>query len=317
MAAVEIVFLDRDSLPVPMPCPSFAHRFLAYAATSASEIVQRCRDADVVITNKVAMSRSILEQLPRLKMVAVAATGVNHIDLDACRAQGVAVANVRHYGNDSVAEHAFLLMLALSKNLTAYQRDVAAGDWTRSPQFCHFGAPVRELNRACLGIIGSGGIGHALAQRALAFGMSVMFAEHKGAVSVRPGYQAFNQVLAVADVISLHCPLTADSYNLIAAAELAQMKPGALLINTARGGLVNESDLLAALASGHLGGAGLDVLEHEPPAADDPLLNVNLANLIITPHIAWASAEAMNRLAQQVIDNISAFVAHEERNRVV
>jgi len=317
MPEVEIVFLDRDSLPVPMPCLRFEHRITEYAATAASEVIERCRDADVVITNKVAMPRSILEQLPRLKMLAVAATGVNHIDLDACRAQGIAVANVRHYGNDSVAEHAFLLMLALRKNLTAYQRDVAAGDWSRSPQFCHFGAPVRELNRACLGIIGSGGIGQALAERARAFGMSVVFAEHKDAITVRPGYLAFDQVLAVADAISLHCPLTADTYNLIAAAELAQMKPGAILINTARGGLVNEADLVVALTSGHLGGAGLDVLEHEPPAADDPLLKVNSPNLIITPHIAWASTEAMSRLAQQVSDNISAFVAHEARNRVV
>jgi glycerate dehydrogenase len=317
MQPLEIVFLDRDSLPVPLPVFDFPHQLTAYAASAAHEVVPRCRTADVVITNKVAFTAPVLAQLPQLKMVAVAATGVNHIDLDACREHQIAVSNVRHYGDESVAEHAFLLMLALSRNLPAYQRDVAAGCWAQSPQFCHFGAPVRELKGACLGLIGSGGIAQALAARARAFGMQVLFAERKGVATPRADYLAFDHVLASADIVSLHCPLTDDTRNLLAAPELARMKPGALLINTARGGLVNESDLLQALKSGSLGGAGFDVLQQEPPRTDDPLLQANLPNLIVTPHIAWASSEAMARLAQQVVDCIAAFAAGKQLNRVV
>lgn len=317
MLPVEIVFLDRDGLPVALPDLPFPHQLHAYPATSADQVAARCRDAAVVITNKVPFPRALLQQLPKLRMLAVAATGVNHIDLEACRAQGVAVANVRHYGDASVAEHAFMLMLALARQLPAYQRDVASGCWQRAPQFCHFGAPIRELEGSHLGIVGAGGIGQALAVRARAFGMRVSFAERKGAERVRQGYLAFDQVLAEADVLSLHCPLTAETQHLIAAPELARMKPGALLINTGRGGLVNEQDLLVALNSGQLGGAGFDVLEQEPPGDNAALLLSQHPQLIVTPHVAWASQPAMARLAQQLVDNITAFVAGEARNRLV
>jgi glycerate dehydrogenase len=312
-----MVFLDRDSLPVPLPVFPFEHELILHAATPAAEVVERCAQASIVISNKVAFPRSVLAQLPQLSLLAVAATGVNHIDLEACRERSVAVANVRHYGDDSVAEHAFLLMLALMKNFPAYQRDMADGCWPRATQFCHFGAPIRDLKGACLGIVGAGGIGLALARRARAFGMRVVLAERKGASLIRPGYLAFEEVLRISDVLSLHCLLSAQTRDLIAAPQLAQMKPGALLINTARGGLVNEADLLAALRAGQLGGAGFDVLCEEPPAPDAPMLNADLPQLIVTPHIAWSSHEAMGRVASQVAGNIAAFLGGRRLNRVV
>ena len=317
MTRPSIVFLDRDSLPVPVPVFPFAHDYRELPATSPAQIVQHIGDAQIVITNKVAFSRETLQQLPGVKMLAIAATGYNHIDLVACQELGIAVANIRHYGDETVAEHAFTLMLALAKNLPAYQRDVAAGVWEQAKQFCHFGAPIRDLKGATLGIFGSGGIGQALAERASAFGMKVQFGERKGAVLVREGYVSFTDLLASSDVLSLHCPLNDDTRNMIDQAELMAMKPGAILINTARGGLVNEDALVAALKFGQLGGAGFDVLSTEPPAAGNPLLKARLPHLIVTPHIGWASRQAMERLAQQLVDNIAAYVAGREEHRLV
>jgi len=316
MTRPSIVFLDRDSLPVPVPVFPFAHDYRELPATSPAQIVQHIGDAQIVITNKVAFSRETLQQLPGVKMLAIAATGYNHIDLVACQELGIAVANIRHYGDETVAEHAFTLMLALAKNLPAYQRDVAAGVWEQAKQFCHFGAPIRDLKGATLGIFGSGGIGQALAERASAFGMKVQFGERKGAVLVREGYVSFTDLLASSDVLSLHCPLNDDTRNMIDQAELMAMKPGAILINTARGGLVNEDALVAALKFGQLGGAGFDVLSTEPPAAGNPLLKARLPHLIVTPHIGWASRQAMERLAQQLVDNIAAYVAGREEHRL-
>ncbi|AXK38370.1 D-2-hydroxyacid dehydrogenase [Crenobacter cavernae] len=317
MTPHRIVFVDRDSLPVPISISGFPHEYRDYPASRPEELAERLAAADIVITNKVPFSRATLEQLPNLKMLAVAATGVNMIDLAACKERGVAVANVRQYGDQAVAEHAFMLMMALMRNLPAYQRDVAAGLWENAPQFCHFGAPVRDLAGATLAIVGAGGIGQALAERARAFGMTVLFAEHKGATSVRDGYTAFDEVLASADVISLHCPLNAATEHLIGEAELVAMKPGAVLINTARGGLIDENALIAALKYGQLGGAGVDVLSEEPPRNGNVLLKSRLPHLIVTPHVAWTSQQAMRALATQVAENIEAFVAGESLRRVV
>ena len=311
-----IVFVDRDSLPVPVPAFGFPHRYTEYAATTAEQLIERCRDADIIISNKVPFSAQTLAALPALKLLAIAATGYNHVDVDACRRQGVAVCNVRHYGDETVAEHAFMLMMALMRNLPAYQRDVAAGVWQNAAQFCHFGAPIRDLQGATLGIVGSGGIGQAMAQRARAFGMNVLFAERKGATTVRDGYTGFDALLACADVLSLHCPLNDETRNLIAQPELMAMKPGAVLINTARGGLVDEEALVAALKFGQLGGAGFDVLSVEPPRDGNPLLKARLPHLIVTPHVGWASAEAMARLAAQLSGNIDAWHAGERCNRL-
>ncbi|WP_028537131.1 D-2-hydroxyacid dehydrogenase [Paludibacterium yongneupense] len=311
-----IVFLDRDSLPVPVPVPGFEHCWQDHAATARDEIVARCRDASIVVSNKVALDRSTLQDLPQLKLIAVAATGVNHIDLAACRERGIAVCNVAHYGDDTVAEHAFMLLLALMRNLPAYQRDVAAGVWQNAAQFCHFGAPIRDLNGARLGIIGNGGIGQALAARARAFGMTVSFGERKGAPATRSGYVDFETVLSECDVISLHCPLNDATRGMIGESELQRMKGGAILINTARGGLVDEAALVAALKYGRLGGAGFDVLSEEPPVKGNPLLAAHLPNLIVTPHVGWASREAMQRLARILIDGIEGFMAGRRVNRV-
>ncbi|MGY8625716.1 D-2-hydroxyacid dehydrogenase [Chromobacterium violaceum] len=312
-----VVFLDRDSLSVPVPVFGFPVHYREYPATASEQLAAHAAGADIVISNKVPLSREAIAALPELRLVAIAATGYNHVDLDACRERGVAVCNIRHYGDHTVAEHAFMLMMALMKNLPAYQRDVAAGVWSQSRQFCHFGAPIREVRGAALAIVGSGGIGGRLAQMARAFGMEVLFAERKGATRVREERVPFDEALARADVVSLHCPLTEETRGMIAQPELMAMKPGAILINTARGGLVDEADLVAALKYGQLGGAGFDVLSSEPPSPDNPLLKARLPNLIVTPHVGWASGEAMRRLAAQLVANIEAFVDGRKVNRLI
>ncbi|WP_225547829.1 D-2-hydroxyacid dehydrogenase [Chromobacterium violaceum] len=312
-----VVFLDRDSLPVPVPVFGFPVQYREYPATVPEQLAAHAAGADIVISNKVPLSREAIAALPELRLVAIAATGYNHVDLDACRERGVAVCNIRHYGDHTVAEHAFMLMMALMKNLPAYQRDVAAGVWSQSRQFCHFGAPIREVRGATLAIVGSGGIGGQLAQMARAFGMEVLFAERKGATRAREERVPFDEALARADVVSLHCPLTEETRGMIAQPELMAMKPGAILINTARGGLVDEADLVAALKYGQLGGAGFDVLSSEPPSPDNPLLKARLPNLIVTPHVGWASGEAMRRLAAQLVANIEAFVDGRKVNRLI
>lgn len=312
-----VVFLDRDSLPVPVPVFGFPVHYREYPATAADQVAAHAAEADVVISNKVPLSSETIARLPNLKLIAIAATGYNHVDLDACRERGIAVCNIRHYGDHTVAEHAFMLMMALMKNLPAYQRDVAAGVWSQSRQFCHFGAPIREVRGAVLAIVGSGGIGGRLAEMARAFGMEVVFAERKGAGEAREGRMPFAEALARADVVSLHCPLTDETRGMIAQPELMAMKPGAILINTARGGLVDEADLVAALKYGLLGGAGFDVLSSEPPSPDNPLLKARLPNLIVTPHVGWASGEAMSRLAAQLVANIEAFARGEKVNRLI
>lgn len=317
MTPLSIVFLDRDSLPVPIPVFRFPNQYIEHPYSPADTCVSRLSGADIAISNKVVLDRATIAALPQLKMIAVAATGVNHVDLAACRERGIVVANARHYGDDAVAEHAFMLMLALMRNLPAYQRDVAAGRWEQAPGFCLFGAPVRDLAGRQLGIIGSGGIGQALASRARAFGMTVCFAERQGADTIRPGYLPFDEVLAHSDVLSLHCPLHETTRGMIGEAELRAMKPGAVLINTARGGLVDEFAVVAALKYGQLGGAGFDVLSEEPPRQGNALLKARLPNLIVTPHVAWASDRAMCTLATQLVENIEQFAAGQSLARAV
>jgi glycerate dehydrogenase len=253
---------------------------------------------------------------PQLKLIALAATGVNNVDVEAAKQNGTAVCNIRAYGNESVAEHAFMMMITLMRNLPAYQRDVAAGLWENSPFFCYLGAPMRDLNGKTLAIFGRGNIGKTLATYAQAFKMNVVFAEHKNAQSVRDGYVSFDEAIRSADVVSLNCPLTPQTANMIGEAELQQMKPGAILINCGRGGLVDEAALVAALKYGQIGGAGFDVLTQEPPRDGNPLLKARLPNLIVTPHIAWASQEAANRLFDILLDNINRFVAGNPQNLV-
>ena len=316
MNPLHIVVLDRDTL-VNRPFDfDFPHTLSSYGTTEAHETLKRIRGADIVITNKVVISAQAFAENPQLKLVAVTATGVNNVDIESAKQNGTAVCNIRAYGNESVAEHAFMMMITLMRNLPAYQRDVAAGLWENSPFFCHLGAPMRDLNGKTLAIFGRGNIGQTLATYAQAFKMKVVFAEHKHAKSVRDGYVSFDEAVRTADALSLHCPLTPETANMIGEAELQQMKPGAILINCGRGGLVDEAALVAALKYGQIGGAGFDVLTQEPPRDGNPLLKARLPNLIVTPHIAWASQEAANRLFDILVDNINRFVAGNPQNLV-
>lgn len=316
MNPLHIVVLDRDTL-VNRPFDfDFPHTLSSYGTTEAHETLARIRGADIVITNKVVISAQAFAENPQLKLVAVTATGVNNVDVEAAKQNGTAVCNIRAYGNESVAEHAFMMMITLMRNLPAYQRDVAAGLWENSPFFCHLGAPMRDLNGKTLAIFGRGNIGKTLATYAQAFKMNVVFAEHKYAQNVRDGYVSFDEAIRSADVVSLNCPLTPQTANMIGEAELQQMKPGAILINCGRGGLVDEAALVAALKYGQIGGAGFDVLTQEPPRDGNPLLKARLPNLIVTPHIAWASQEAANRLFDILLDNINRFVAGNPQNLV-
>jgi len=311
-----IVFLDRASLIAEMRPPSFAHEWIDHAATPPDEVVARLAGADLVVVNKVKLSAEILAQAPSVKMIAVAATGTDNVDLAYCRAHGIVVSNIRGYAVHTVPEHAFMMMLALRRNLIGWRADVHAGLWQQTEQFCLFTRPVNDLHGSTLGLIGYGSLGHGMQKIAEAFGMRVLIAEHKGASALRSGYTAFDSVLREADVISLHTPLTAETRHLIGAREFGLMKPTALLINTARGNLVDEAALIDALTAGRIAGAGFDVLSVEPPRNGNPLLELDLPNFLLTPHVAWSSREAMQGLADQLVDNLDAFVAGAPRNVV-
>jgi len=311
-----IVFLEKDSIRATMRRPSFPHAWTEYEKTAPEEIFDRLKDATIVITNKVKLPGELLERLPKLRLVAEAATGTDNIDLAWCREHKLPVTNIRGYAADTVPEHVFMLLLALRRQLPAYRADVAAGKWQQSPMFCYFGQSIRDLRGSTLGIFGRGSLGQGTARLAEAFGMRILWGEHKGATGVRPGYTPFATVLAEADAISLHCPLNDLTRAMIGATELRAMRPDAVLINTARGGLVDEVALVRALKEGWIAGAGFDVLTKEPPKEGNPLLDAELPNLIVTPHVAWSSDKAMQALADQLIDNMEAFVRGEERNRV-
>lgn len=312
-----IVFLDRDSIQAHIRRPDFPHEWQDYPATRASQVSERLQDASIVISNKVPIVAESLTQLKTLRMIAVCATGTNHVDLDYCRTHGITVTNIRNYAVHSVPEHVFMMVLALRRNLPGYHEDVRNGLWQKSEQFCLFTHPILDLHDSVLGVIGSGVLGKAVAKLGEAFGMRVLMAEHKDTEQVRPGYTAFETVLAESHVLTLHCPLTPATHHLIGAAELKKMLRHALLINTARGGLVDETALATALKQGYIGGAGFDVLAVEPPREGNPLLELDLPNFILTPHIAWASRNAMQIMANQLIDNIEAFVRGTPQNRVV
>lgn len=316
---MRIVQLESESLIADVRRPAFAHEWVDYPATTRGQVVERLAGADIAITNKVPIDAAALAALPSLKMIAISATGTNNVDLEACRARGIVVSNIRGYAEHTVPEHVMSLLLALSRNLVAWRETLQAGAWQRSQQFCLFDHPIRDLHGATLGLIGSGTLGNGVARLAEAFGMRVLRAEHKNATAVRPGYTAFAEVLATADAISLHCPLTAETTGLIGEPELRAMKRSALLINTARGGIVDEAALVRALKEGWIAGAGFDVVTVEPPPAGHPLLDpalLALPNFLLTPHVAWSSRPAMQRLADQLIGNIEAFAAGAPQNRV-
>jgi glycerate dehydrogenase len=313
---LQVVFLDRASIVANVRRPRAATDYLEYPSSHGDEVLERLERATVAITNKVPLREALLRQLPGLKLIAVAATGYDVVDVGYCREHGVAVANIRNYALHTVPEHVFALILALRRNLIAYRDDVARGVWNRCEQFCFFDHPIRDLHGAQLGIVGEGVLGRAVAAIGAAFGMRAVFRDHPDRVGEDLEYQQLPRLLAESDVLSLHCPLLPSTRNLIGAAELRAMKPTALLINTARGGLVDERALVRALQEGWIAGAGIDVLTTEPPREGNPLLDLHLPNLIVTPHIAWASLGAMQFLADQLIDNIDAWSRGTPQNLV-
>lgn len=314
--AHRVVFLERDSVKADVRRPRFEHTWTEYPSTRPEQIVERLQGATIALINKAQLREPVLAQLPDLKMIGVAATGYDCVDVAACRTRGIAVANIRNYAVHTVPEHAFALILALRRNLIAYRQDVEAGAWNTATNFCFLTHDIGDLHGSTLGIVGEGALGQGTAAIARGFGMRVLFADHPPPKADGVDYTPFDDVLAQSDVISLHCPLTPATRNLIGLEQLRAMKRNALLINTARGGLVDEAALIRALDEGLIAGAGFDVLTTEPPRDGHPLLDLRRPNFILTPHVAWASNEAMQFLADQLIDNVDAWAAGRPQHLV-
>lgn len=312
------VFLDRASVGADLKLcalDDLAEHWDFHPTTAPQETLPRILEADLVISNKVVLNRTTLATCKKLKLVCIAATGTNNIDLKAARELGVAVCNVTGYATPSVVQHVFSLLLALTTRLEEHQAAARDGRWAGSPFFCLLDMPFRELAGKTMGIVGYGELGQGVAKVAEAFGMKVIIAQRPGG-EPQTGRVELNDLLAKSDVVSLHVPLADNTRNLLNAERLALLQPNAILINTARGGIVDEKALVEALRAGRIGGAGLDVLSEEPPVKGNPLLDLELPNLIVTPHVAWASLEARQRLMDQVAENIKAFLNGERLNRV-
>ncbi|MDA8735728.1 D-2-hydroxyacid dehydrogenase [Porticoccaceae bacterium] len=288
-----------------------------YGDCPASEVVERIGDAEIVMTNKTVVDAATLSQAPNLKLITLPATGTNVVDLVAASEQGVVVCNAVNYGTASVVQHVWALILALTTNLQSYSRGVMDGSWGESEMFCLLQYPVRELEGKTLGIVGAGDLGRGVAKIAQAFGMQVIFAAlpERNHLDDLPRL-ALHELLPRVDILSLHCPLTPQTKGLISSAELALMKTSALLINTARGPLIDEPALKQALVKSEIAGAGLDVLSAEPPVGGNLLIDNAVPNLIITPHSAWIAAESRQRLMGQMVENISAFLEGKALRRV-
>jgi glycerate dehydrogenase len=311
-----VVFLDRASLKARVRKPACAAQYIEHDKTAPDQVITRLTGATVAVVNKVALRAETLRQLPQLKLIAVAATGYDVIDIPYCKEHGIAVVNIRNYAVHTVPEHAFAMILALRRNLLAYRRDVEDGVWNKSEQFCLLSHDIGDLHGSTLGIIGEGAIGQATAAIGRAFGMRVLFADHAPPKTPDVAFTPHARVLAESDVISLHCPLLPATRNLIDFDAFRKMKRNALLINTARGGLVDEAALIRALDERLIAGAGFDVLTAEPPREGHPLLDLRRPNFLLTPHVAWASDGAMQFLADQLIDNIERWSAGAAQNLV-
>jgi len=309
-----IVFIERNTVQANFRRPKFEHEWVEYPESFADQVVERVRDATIIISNKLSLGERQLAAAPNVKLIAIAATGSDCVDLDYCRSRGLTVCNVRGYAANSVPEHVLMLILALRRNLLAYRADVREGKWQHSKQFCLLTHPLNDIKGSTIGIIGHGAIGNSMSRLADALGMRVLLAEHKNSHDVRPGRSSFVEVLKQSDIVTLHCPLNEDTRDMFGREEFAMMKPNALLINTARGALIQDEALVNALKAGLIAGAAADCLREEPPRNGSPLLDLNLPNFVVTPHVAWASEEAVQALADQVIDNIEAFVAGSPRN---
>jgi glycerate dehydrogenase len=316
---LKIVFLDRDTISpsTTLKALSFENELQVYARTAPEQVAQRIAEADIVIVNKVRLDAQALAEASHLSLVAVAATGTDNVDLKACAERNITVSNIRGYAGNTVPEHAFALIFALRRSILAYHNSVKEGRWQQAAQFCYFDYPIKDLAGSTLGIIGEGELGQAVASIGRALGMKVNFAARKGADKPGRLYTPFDTLIQESDIITLHCPLTEQNRGLIGKREFSMMKQRPLLINTARGGLVDEGALADALRNGILGGAGFDVATPEPPPADSVLMQLlDLPNFILTPHVAWASEQAIQGLADQLIDNIEAFQRGQPRNVV-
>jgi glycerate dehydrogenase len=319
LARKKVVFLDSATFPKETVLKdfSFANELTTYEATTPDQVAARIADAEIVITNKVPVTAASLATAPNLKMIAVAATGYDNIDTAACKARDIVVSNIRNYAVNTVPEHTFALMLALRRSIVAYRQSVLDGAWERSGQFCYFDYPIHDLSGATLGIIGDGVLGQSVADIGRAFGMKPLFSTYKGVDGMGPLYTPFEEVLRRSDVITLHAPLMPSTRNMIGAAEFAQMERKPLILNTARGGLVDEAALADALEAGQISGAGFDVATSEPLAADNPLRRIlDRPDFILTPHVAWSSREAVQGLADQMVQNVELFVRGTPRHRV-
>ena len=322
----KVVFLDRSTIgpQVLLKKLSFQHSWEEYDKTKRDEVYSRALGKDIIVVNKVPVRRDVLEKLPELKMIAVAATGYNNIDVDCCKEKGVIVSNIRHYAGVGVPEHVFALVLSLRKQLFGYRKSVKNNEWQKQGQFCFFTHPIHNLAGKRLGIVGSGDLGMGTALLGKSFGMEVVFSLPKnGNIHSKPSkngfdYIPFTEFIRTCDVISVHCPLTEDTKDLIMLKELKDMKNDCILINTARGGIVNEENLVQAIKEKIIGGAGIDVVSVEPPPDEHPYFSIlGEDNFILTPHIAWASEETMAILSEQLITNIENFVAGNPSNVVI
>ena len=317
----DIVLLDRETLDLGdldlSGLESLGAGFQSYEQTAPEAVVERIGGARIAIVNKVVLDADVLAACPNLALICVIATGVNNIDTAAAEARGIRVVNCRGYGTDSVAQHAMTLMLALATGLVSYVNAVRSGRWEQSRNFCFLDYPIVELAGRELLVVGHGELGTAVARLAEGHGMNVKIAERPDASAPRPGRVAFNEGVETADIVTLHCPLTEATHHLIDAAVLQRMKPTAFVINTARGGIVDEQALADALRRGEIAGAGMDVLTEEPPRRGNPLLAPDIPNLLVTPHSAWGSRRARQRIVEQTVENILAWQRGEPLRVVV
>jgi len=314
-----IVFLDRETISadIKLMQANVTHEWICYDRTPADLVVERLQGAQIAITNKVAIRHEMLSELPDLEMISICATGHDIVDIDACCDRKIVVANVRGYAINTVPEHTFALIFALRRNIMGYRQDVIDGKWQQSSQFCFHTHEIKDLAGATLGIIGDGVIGQAVATIGRALGMKPVFASRKGLGRIGALYRPFDEVIEKSDIITLHVPLVPETRNLISTAEFESMQQRPIIVNTARGGLVDEAALVDALDRGLISGAGFDVLTCEPPTPDNPVLSVlERFNVIVTPHIAWASKEAMQALWTQTITNVENFLNGKPSNNL-
>jgi len=317
---MKAVFLDYGTMGAGLDLSeleSLVSELILFDDSGSDEVGGRIADVDIAFTNKVRLTRELLEHAPQLKFIALTATGTDNIDTECARQRGIGVANIRGYCTQSVVEHVFGVLLTLTHSLNRYQAAVRDGAWQLTTGFCMLNFPVRELSAMTFGIVGYGALGQGVARIAGEFGAQVLVSARPDSIEIPDDRVAFGDVLAKSDVVSLHCPLTDSTRNLFGPDQFRIMKNDAILINTARGGLIDSQALVDALATGEIAAAAIDVLPKEPPVDGDPLLDYEGSNLIVTPHIAWTTDRARQNAIDELAANTRAFLEGEERNRVV